>query len=292
MLISLAGKLPNSVKRPLRRLMRGTTNPYFPGVKRAANVSDLYFWIADGEIDTTLLLDNFFSRFFPDLDTRTETNIEFFDADGRLVAKCRQELGQMATPVLWASKVLKEAGCELVGTPKGYGNVIWYTRIPDAVRSRMAELDEDMLFWDRGYIGYIGPRQQVAFIHGVDKAAVTVQQNQRRPWMIRPEHRYVASPEIPVEFSEYTELDLIVQNRDRNERVIDMTVSDSAGRNKSWTARVPAMGVHRFHLEPKDLSALDGSTPMRLNVSGLPTRFGRPVAFKRFSGGQFSLMHC
>ena len=292
MLRSLAAKMPPSAKRRLRRLVRGSANPYFPGVRGVASISDLYFWIADGELDTVLLLENYFSRLFPDLDTRTETTVEFLDADGRTVAKHRQAIDHMAAPVLRASEVLADAGSVLRGTADAYGNVIWYTAVPAAVRAHMAELGEDMLFWDRGYIGYLGPNRQIAFVHGVDKTAVAMSDLRRAPWPIGPEDTFTASPEIPVEFSEYASLEMIVQNRDTRPRTIDLQVMDVGGRELNQSKTLQPMGVARFMLNADMMDGFDASVPFRLRCTGLPTRFGRPIALKRFHDGPISLMHC
>ena len=288
----LASRLPSGAKRRLRRVFRGRANPYFPAIRDVGCVEDIYFWIADGEIDTVIPLENFYSRLFPDLDTATRAEIILYDPSGITLGSFGHDVDHMAAPSLWVSDMLAEMRPRLAGAPATFGNVVWHLALPAPVRRRIADIGESLLFWDRGYIGYAGLDGEVAFVHGVDKTLVVSADGVRLNWPIGEGDSFTASPELPVEFSEYHRLEIIVQNRDSETRMVTATAIDQAGAARNWVAQVAARGVHRFRLDRDDMEPLDLTAPARLRIDGLPTRYGRPIAMKRFARGAFSTMHC
>ena len=50
-----------------------------PGLKEIGTVQDLYFWASDGDLDTILLLQNYFSALYPLLDTATTGSVSIYD---------------------------------------------------------------------------------------------------------------------------------------------------------------------------------------------------------------------
>jgi hypothetical protein len=286
-----AAHLPPEVKVRLRRWLTGRTNPYLRAATDIGCVLDLYLWIADGEIDSLVRLENYLSAFFPDLDTATTATIELYGRDGEALGRHTEAVPHLAAPALRVSDLLERIRPGLAGRPEAYGNLLWYLAPPERVLAEVRSTGDPLLFWDRGYIGYVGRQGQTSFVHGVDKAVVMLSDGRRLPWPMPPE-TYVATPELPVEFSDYEAIELILQNRAPDGRRMELTVADASGGSRSWQADVPSFGVHRSRLDRAAVAGLDSAAPFRVRVSGLPTRYGRPIVLKRFPSGAFSLMHC
>ena len=87
----LARRLPPGMKRAARHIVYGGGHPNAPSVKTIGTVQDLYFWIADDEIDTILPLQNYFSVFFPNHDTATTVHIEFYGPNGGLLGSTARQ---------------------------------------------------------------------------------------------------------------------------------------------------------------------------------------------------------
>ena len=53
-----------------------------PVLKGTGTIQDLYFWVSDGNLDTLILSQNYFSVIYPTLDTTTHGTVTLFDHQG------------------------------------------------------------------------------------------------------------------------------------------------------------------------------------------------------------------
>lgn len=284
--------LPPGVRQRLRRLVYGNRHPAFPALKGVAAIQDLYYWVSDDTLDTLIPLENYFSVFFPELDTATTATIEMFDRQGAKLGETTVEVGHMATPLVRTSTLLRTMAPSLSGSADAYGNVIWHLHVPKAVARHIEEMAVPFLFWDRLYIGYAGRNGAACFVHGVDKYDVRGEIMTTTPWSTDATASFTASPEIPIEMNEYESIELVIQNRGPAERTFRLAISDARGGTIERRAEVKPRGVHRFRIVAADVAELDTGAPLSLEMFGLPSRYGRPILFKRFPSGAFSAMHC
>ena len=75
-------KLPSNWKSDLIYFYRRGEHWAHPDLKRYGTVQDLYYWVVDQQLDTVLPLQNYFSVFFPEIDTTTIGRISIFDNQG------------------------------------------------------------------------------------------------------------------------------------------------------------------------------------------------------------------
>ena len=284
----LKSQIPAPVKRRLRQLVTGGGHPSVPAVKGLGRATDIYVWIADGDIDTIIPLHNFFSTLFPALDTATEASLELFSSDGRPLGSTKVKVPQMGAPAIRVSELIAQFGAK----DSTFGSVIWDLKPPPQVKTQLAGRDEPFLLWDRSYIGYVGSEGQVSFVHGIDKARVITEKEASISWPMRAKDSFTAAPEIPLLLAETEWTDVILQNRSGIPRRMTLEVRDTKGDSREWAADLARYGTNRFRLDPTELGDLDLAEPVRLRMSGLPTRYGRAVIFKRFASGAISAMHC
>lgn len=280
--------IPAPVKRRIRDWMLGGGHPSVPALKGLGRAADIYVWIADDTVDTLVPVHNYFSVLFPDLETATDARIELYASDGRRIGSAEIAVPHLGTPAVRISKLLKDLN--IAG--ETYGGVIWDLRPPPAVKARLEAMAEPFLLWDRSYIGYVGPSGQVSFVHGIDKSRVITEKEIEIGWPIGPRDSFVATPEIPLLAGETDWVDVILQNRSRLPRRIELQARDAAGSTREWAAELPRYGTNRFRIDPSQVAGLKLDTPLSLCVSGLPTRYGRAVIFKHFASGAISAMHC
>jgi hypothetical protein len=280
------------MKRAARHIVYGGGHPNAPSVKTIGTVQDLYFWIADDEIDTILPLQNYFSVFFPNHDTATTVHIEFYGPNGGLLGSTTVALPHLATPMLRVSELLARCAPDPAAAQPTYGNLLWHIAIPMRVVEAVGAAMSPFLFWDRLYIGYVARKGGACFMHGVDKYDVRPIEGKTVPWIKGASPGFTAQPEIPIDIAAYAELEVIVQNRASEARDFRLDVVDHRGQLVGWNARVAPRGVHRYIFSETDTQGLATERPLALSVSGLPTRYGRPILLKKFNTGALSIMHC
>lgn len=279
--------VPVSAKDAVKRML-GRTPPTaeFHGV---ATTVDLYVWLVGGSMDTIVPLHNWYSVFFPTHQTDTVATVTVLDERGEQLASTRVDVPALAAPTVSVAGLLAEHGITTDG-PLRCGAITWHLEAPADLHEHVLDGGKRFLFWDRSYIGYRGAGDHISWVHGVDKHAVVGAGSSTVPWPLTP-GPFTSSPEIPVDLRSCERFDVIVQNRDSRERHPTLVVSDARGSSIELTSTVAARGVHRFSLSGA-CDELDTSTPLRLRVNDLPTRYGRPIVLRGFTGGTFSLMHC
>lgn len=291
MLSVLRRAAPRPVKTALKSLMLGTSwYRGLPPLVGRGTVQDLYYWVSDGVTETNVLLNNFYSVFFPALETATKGSLTVNDPRGRRVAATTVAVGHLECIKLTLSQVLRDSVGPQGGTPQ-FGSLLISLTIPPAVLDELAGVEGAFYFWHRFYIEYVTARSQPAFVHCVDKALI-LRHGHHRPlrWYPRPRRRDWA-PEMPLNIEEYRRLYVILMNRTSRASTVALVVEDSGGLSREASATIPPNGVHRFEL---NRSVLKGLSPraLRMRVSGLPTTWARPVLFKEFENGAISVMHC
>src|SRR6266496_691245 len=106
--LAVASYLPRSVKAAARRILFKNSHPAHLGLRGQGAVQDLYYWVADGKLDTLLPIQNYFSVFYPMLDTKTCGVVEVFDSQGERLGRKEFSLGHMSTVKCRLSQLLKE----------------------------------------------------------------------------------------------------------------------------------------------------------------------------------------
>ena len=279
--------LPLSLRSLGKKLYHRGRHWAHPALKELGTVQDLYYWVADGNLDTLLVLQNYFSALFPALETDTQGSISLYSKDGGFLGTKPFRLGHLAAARFKVSSLLDELQAK-PGDP--FGTLEVGIDIPMAVAGHV-QAQKPFYFWDRFYIGYTNARGQTGFIHGVDKTHI-YQAGKTDPidWY-GPSSGYQWAPEIPVDIDDYGKFSVILVNRTSRKAEVTLTMLDSEDSSLSWDAEIPAKGVHRFELTPESTTGLI-SKELRMRIKGMPSQFGRPVVFKEFSNGSFSAMHC
>ena len=284
---------PSAAKDAARRLLlRWQINPGRMDLTGRGTVHDLYFWMADGRVETNVLLNNFYSVFFPMLDTATTGSLTVLDADGRRLGRVESRVGHLGCVTFKVSQLLREWFPNGRAAPTE-GTLLFDVALPEPVISALAHVQGAFYFWHRFYIEYVTrePVGQPAFVHCVDRTVI------RRHGAHREKRWYTAaqprdwSPEPPININDYRRLSVILMNRAPRAAAVTLTVTDSHDQTRAFTQTIPTHGVRRFLLTPE---RLQGLVPLglRLRVVGMPTTWARPVLFKEFRNGTISTMHC
>ena len=279
--------VPTAARRWTRALRSQTRWWSGRGPQKKGIIEDLYYWVADGRLDTLLPLQNYFSVFFPDIETSTTGTLLLYDADGQPLGRRAFELLAHGLVKLRISQVLQELG---VRAPQGYGTLVCDLRMPEAVRASL-DPQEPFYFWDRFYIGYLSTSGQPCFVHGVDKTFVAKIAGGRWDTFYPAGKRYRWIPETPVDLSSYHRFSVVLINRTSRCARVTLTISDDDDIASRLTQAIAPFGAHRFELDERSTRGLDRQR-LRLRVDGMPTRWGRPVVFKEFANGAISAMHC
>jgi len=282
------GRLPVSkaLKLRLKAALPYALQQPNPALRRFGTVDDLYPWRVDGGLDTRLFVQNYFSFFFPRLDTATEVRLWLNDAGGRT-------LGQKTVPVahLGTADVSVKSWLAALGSAEASGTLLWHVVMPAPVAALSAE--QHAYFTDRGYLAFVKDGVQPSFMHGIDRYAVFQERETEHTGRFYPEGAsYSWRPEIPLGPGLGCEsLDVMTVNRSERPAALELLVLDGAGSVVETRRRtVPASG---FFLE-----SLDGALLSRLadrgclRVSGLPTPWSRVMVLRHCPGGSVSPMHC
>jgi len=287
--MTVASYMPRSVKTLARRWLLKSSHPAHVGLRGIGAVQDLYYWVADGRLDTLLPIQNYFSVFYPALDTSTTGSLTVFDHGGGVVGRKEFSLCHLGSLKLRLSQVLRELNLPPSAVPK-FGTLVCDIAVPAKVKETIGDA-QPFYFWDRFYIGYVNQAGQPTFVHGVDKTFI-YQAGRPEPGRWYPAVReYQWAPEIPVNIAEYERFNVIMLNRVSRPKHVRLVVEDTADRNLEWESVIQPNGVHRFELTPANTAGL-APTELRLRVEGMATPWSRPLVFKEFSSGAISVMHC
>lgn len=285
--------LKHVTPQPLRTmgggLMRSWQGVGLPARGRGT-VQDLYYWVADGRVDTNVLLNNFYSVFFPTVKTDTQGTVSLFAADGTPLGTTSAVVGHLQCVKLTVSRLLRQWG-HAGATAPPFGGLLFTMHVPPAVLEKLSDIPGPCYFWHRFYIEYVTAASQPAFVHCVDKTLI-FRHGRPRPlrWYRRPQVRDWAL-EMPLNIDDYRRLFVVLMNRTLRVAPLTLTVEDANDQAEHFTAAIPPNGVHRFELNRQVLRRL-APGELRMRVSGLPTTWARPVLFKEFENGTISTMHC
>lgn len=285
-MMSLRTVAPASLKRFAKTLFPPTPWNH-PRLRTCGVVEDLYYWVADGRLDTLLPIQNFFSVFFPDLQTATSGTVFLYARDGTPIGDWPFTLGPHALVTRRISTMLRELGTP---SPDGYGTLLCDLHVPEAVQQFVGGR-EPFYFWDRSYIGYLSGHHQPCFVHGIDKTYVRHTRSPRQDTFYPAGKRYPWVPEPSITLTACKQVWIILMNRTARATSMTLTATDQLEHSRSWSPEVPPFGVHRFELHPANSEGLHPEG-IRLRLEGMPTRWGRPVIFKEFSNGAITAMHC
>ena len=276
-----------AVKAVLLRMGRSLDHPAMIG---RGTVQDLYYWVSDGRVDTTILLNNVYSVFFPHLQTATTGTVTVYDPQGVRLGEVGLPVGHLQCEKLVLSRLLRQWQPSGGPAPQ-FGTVLCALTIPPAVLEALASRLGPFYFWYRFYIEYVTAAGQPAFVHCVDRTTV-VRHGRSKPalWYSRRQARDWA-PEIPMNVEEYRRLFVILVNRTPQPVRMTLLVEDDQDRAERFPAMIPAGGVHRFELSRQILHRL-APRGLRMRVCDMPTTWARPVLFKEFANGTISAMHC
>jgi hypothetical protein len=279
--------LPAPLRKLGKRLYYGARVPNHPAMKKFGTVQDLYYWVSDGEVDTLLLLQNYFSAFFPTLDTQTKGSVAIYDRFGEYQGTTPFSLAHCAAARFRVSSLLESLN---VSPDGGFGTLEVHIDIPANVLEEIKGKQAGY-FWDRFYISYVTAKGAACFVHGVDKTHI-YQDGKAEPadWYGEPEN-LDWTPEMPVNIDEYKKFSVVMLNRTPKLADITLSLTDTSAKSLSWTVSVPPRGVHRYELTPENTSELSPHE-LKMRVEGMATRYGRPAVFKEFNNGAISAMHC
>jgi hypothetical protein len=262
-------------------------HPNLRNIKGYGTVQDLYYWVSEGDLDTIVIAQNYFSAFYPLLDTSTTGSITVHSADGQVLGAKEFHLAHCGGTKFHTSSLLAEFEAS---EENPYGSLELKIDIPVPVLKKIQEV-RSIYFWDRFYISYVKGNGPTSFVHGVDKSHIyKTGDSKPKQWHPKPGN-FSWAPEMPVNINDYTRFSVIILNRTLKASDATLNVADDQDRSLFWKTRVPGKGVRRFQLTSDDVAGLS-SKELRLQVNGMATKFGRPVVFKEFANGAISAMHC
>ena len=284
---TLARRLPTNLRSLAKNMYYRDRHYAHPAMKKFGTVQDLYYWVADGNLDTLLLLQNHFSFLYPMLKTEAQGIISLYDNEGQFLGEKDFSVAHFGAAKFRVSSLLKELQVPVEST---YGTLEVNIGIPTEVLEHI-QTQEHLYFWDRFYIGYVNSQGQTCFVHGLDKTHIYREGNSDPIiWSKKPKGLQWA-PEIPVDMDDYSKFNVIMINRSARKANITLTLSDREDNWLSWKAQLYPRGVHRFELTGENTAGLI-PTELRIRVKGMTTNYGRPVVFKEFANGAISAMHC
>lgn len=279
--------LPRDLRALGKRIYYRDRISTHPNLKKFGTVQDLYYWTADGDLDTLLLLQNYFSAFYPKLNTGTKGSVSLYSKEAQFLTEKHFVLPHCGAARFRVSSLLEEAQESPQG---GYGTLEVNIAIPKDVLAHI-QSQPAMYFWDRFYIGYVNAKGQTCFVHGVDKTDIYRDGKPGSEYWYDSPGGLQWAPEMPLNIDEYKNFSVIMVNRTPSASEVTLTVTDTNDETLSWSVPIPSRGVHRFELTKENTSGLVPDE-LRMKVSGMATRFGRPTVFKEFPNGAISAMHC
>lgn len=279
--------LPDPLRSVLRTVIRRHRHWAHPALKNYGTVQDLYYWTVDGEVDTLLLLQNYFSALFPGIDTATTGQINLYTQDGSFIISKEFQLAANGCAKFTVSSILNSVTDLHSGT---FGTLEVHIEIPRQVLDAISA-DPNFYFWDRFYLGYTTAQGQACFVHGVDKTTIYRNGDSESLAWYKSSANLNWAPEIPINIAEYARFSVILINRTGEKCSVGMVVTDKEDRSLSWSADIPSKGVHRFVLDQSSVTNLNPAE-LRIGIEGMASQYGRPVVFKEFHNGSISAMHC
>ena len=106
----VARYLPNGLRFVARKAYYHNRHWAHPGLKKFGTIQDLYYWVSDGNLDTLLLLQNYFSALYPALNCETEGAVTLHAKDGEALGIRPFTLAHHGSAKLRVSSLLRELG--------------------------------------------------------------------------------------------------------------------------------------------------------------------------------------
>ena len=284
----VASHLPDGIRSLLKSLYHRNRHWAHPALRGFGTVQDLYYWVADSNLDTLLLLQNYFSALYPELNTATEGSVTLYDKGGMSLGNKSFSVNHCGSAKFRVSSLREEFG---VPRDSNYGSLEVNLAIPRAVLAHIQGQQKSCYFWDRFYISYVNSKGQPCFVHGIDKTNIYREGKSNPIDWYKANNGHQWAPEIPVDIDNYKKLNVIMINRASRSTDVTLTLSDSQDNSLSWSTKIPSKGVHRFELSEENTAGLLPKE-IRMRVQGMATQWGRPVVFKEFHNGAISAMHC
>ena len=285
---AIGRNLPGALRPLAKKVYYRDRHRTHSALKGFGTVQDLYYWVADGNLDTLLLLQNYFSALYPQLDTRSDGTVTVYSQQGKPLGAVPFSLAHCGGAKMRVSSLLDELGG--ASRADSFGTLEVNIVIPQDVLDHIQD-QKTLYFWDRFYMGYVNGQGQTCFVHGIDKTHIyRAGRSKGVEWYGKSKDRQWA-PEIPVNIEEYKRFNVILINRTPRTAKTILTLSDINDSSLSWSAEIPSKGVRRFELTKENTAGLVPQD-LRMRVKGMATQYGRPVVFKEFANGAISAMHC
>lgn len=275
--------LPAALKTELKKWLPYALKQPNPALRQYGTVQEIYPWRADDELDTRAYVQNYFSVFFPQLDTATTLRLWSYDERGKPLGERTEKLAPRQT--------LEISMREWAG--KGRGTMMWHIVMPEAVARRPECAEHHAYFTDRGYIAFFKRGSQVSYMHGIDRYAVFQKSEAERFDAYYPSNgSFDWRPEIPLGPAlGCASMDVMTVNRCHGPATIELKVLDGDKKTAAaYTKTVPERGLFCQELPGELLSKL--ADKGSLHVTGLPTPWSRVMILRHFPTGAVAAMHC
>lgn len=265
--------MPEAVKAPLRRAL-GRENEYGTlRLKDTGSIEDLQPFVNGGGLSTAFLVPNHYSFLFPTVDASTTVDYIIRDSDGQRRATGTVRLPHMGTVEVRIDSIdaARDLAC---------GSFCAHVAVPPAVRSALAH---PAYFQSRIYTRFFNAAGCESYVHHVERYLICGEQAPRSYY--GSAGRFHWAPESPIDWDGYDRVQLLLCNRARTAADVRLALGLSAARVER-RIRMAADGAAVVEFS-RDEAPAGG----RLEVSGLPTEYGRPICLCHFDASTFSASH-
>ncbi len=288
-LLEIYKKLPisNYFRGRIKEMLPYALRQPNPALRQYGTIQDLYPWRVDNGLDTKLYIQNYFSIFYPLLDTDTSVSIWCYDANGKLMMQQKKILRKMQTLPVSIKQWVKSQGFS-----DERGTLMWHIQMPETVSNRSECREDHAYFTDRGYIAFVKDEKQVSFIHGIDRYAVFQKTAEERfDLYYQPAKAWEWRPEIPLDPAlQSKQIDIITVNRVSKQIEIKIDILDKDGLLcATLSQKVPHRGLFLQTIQEPLLLKLNGGS---MRVSGLTTPWSRVAILRHCHNDSIAAMHC
>lgn len=276
------------VKHKIKKMLPYRFQEKNPALRKYGTVQDLCFWRIDQGIDTVLLIQNFYSIYYPHLNTKTRVSIRCYDSRGEILCQNTYPLETRETKRISVRDLLSS-----VPLSESYGTLMWHIALPEEVASQKECADNHAYFTDRGYISYEKLNSQACFVHGIDRYAVFQKTDfDEFSHYYSPSSSFSWNGEIPISIELGCEkLDVLTINRTSKHAEISLDLLDNASNTiQSWNENVAPRGAFLKSIEKDVIESF--AAPGSIRIRGVPTEWSRMIIMRHFQGDAISVMHC
>lgn len=237
----------------------------------------IQIYIADGETDTYLGINNFYSVLLPELQTQARLFLQFFRADGRPLVHKEIDLAHFGSKCVSVSQIFKQQGIQ---SEFGMVTVHLIPRSPRKITYRQLERVAShffQFFLDKnGSISQIHPSTHLeSNTNPTDEAYWSVQAIQ--PEGLEKIVLYQCNP--------------TTKDQRLTHHLVDMSSKREYARRE---LNIPAHGVFRVEFEMESIaSSLDNQSlsTMQFYAKPLPAPNAKPMLKRVFKSGLYSMSH-